>query len=155
MRKWIWHSFVLSFALFNIALTSCQKQIVSGSKVSTISIAGNKAYVELAITDEEHRKGLMFRNKLKEDHGMLFIFPEERQVSFWMKNTAIPLSIAFIKEDGWIAQIEDMQPNSPESHVSEMKVKYVLEMNRDWFKERKIGVGDFLEIPHDVKTKIH
>lgn len=134
-------------------VTSCQKQVIHNDNISTINIAGIKTYVELAITDEEHRKGLMFRDKLKEDHGMLFIFPDEKHVSFWMKNTLIPLSIAFIKEDGWIAQIEDMQPNSLESHASEMKVKYILEMQQGWFKEKEIVVGDFLKIPLNVKMR--
>ncbi|MGR3178987.1 MAG: DUF192 domain-containing protein [Candidatus Anammoxibacter sp.] len=144
--------FILFCALCYI-VTSCQKQVIHNDNISTINIAGIKTYVELAITDEEHRKGLMFRDKLKEDHGMLFIFPDEKHVSFWMKNTLIPLSIAFIKEDGWIAQIEDMQPNSLESHASEMKVKYILEMQQGWFKEKEIVVGDFLKIPLNVKMR--
>ncbi|MGR3318873.1 MAG: DUF192 domain-containing protein [Candidatus Anammoxibacter sp.] len=141
---------VILFCALCYIVTSCQKQVAHNDSISTINIAGIEAYVELAVTEEEHRKGLMFRDNLKEDHGMLFIFPEEKHVSFWMKNTLLPLSIAFIKEDGWIAQIEDMQPSSLGPHASEMKVKYVLEMKQGWFKEKEIVVGDFLKIPLSI-----
>ncbi len=136
---------VIVFFLGSI-VTSCQKQAVSSDDF-VIHIAGNKVHVELAVTMKEQNKGLMFRNKLASDHGMLFIFPHIRRASFWMKNTRIPLSIAFIKEDGWIAQIEDMEPQSLKTHVSDVKVKYALEMEQGWFKKKNIKVGDFVEIP--------
>ena len=137
---------ILVTAFIGFIATSCQKQAVSKDDF-VINIAGNKVTVELAVTIKEQSKGLMYRNKLEPDHGMLFIFPHSRHASFWMKNTRIPLSIAFIKEDGWIAQIEDMKPQSLKTHISDVKVKYALEMEQGWFKKKSIKVGDFVEIP--------
>ncbi len=145
---------ILITAFVGIIVTSCQKQAVSKDDI-VINIAGNKVTVELAVTIKEQSKGLMYRNKLAPDHGMLFIFPHSRHASFWMKNTRIPLSIAFIKEDGWIAQIEDMKPQSLKTHISDVKVKYALEMEQGWFKKKKIKVGDFMEIPSEFTQLSH
>lgn len=139
--------------LINTVFASCKKEVhpVSVNDSVKITINGIEISVELAITREEHRQGLMYREKLEKNHGMLFIFPEERRVSFWMKNTLIPLSIAFIKPDGWISQIDEMEPQSLESHLSEMNVKYVLEMNKGWFKENGINVGDSVVLGKEIK----
>ena len=77
--------------------------------------------VELATTFEEQILGLMYRDKLEENDGMLFVFPREKVLSFWMKDTRIPLSIAFIQADGRIIQIESMKPYSLDTHVSGRK----------------------------------
>ncbi|MBI1910567.1 MAG: DUF192 domain-containing protein [Deltaproteobacteria bacterium] len=111
-----------------------------------ILVGKKEIYVKVADTDEEHQKGLKSRDRLEKDRGMLFVFPEETYLSFWMKDTKIPLSIAFIKADGWIAQIESMKPYSLEPHNSEMRVKYALEMNDGWFKENDIKIGDKIRI---------
>ena len=91
--------------------------------------------------------GLMNRDALGSDDGMLFIFPQEQILSFWMKNTLIPLSIAFIKIDGRIVQINSMKPYSLDSHFSHEKVKYALEMNDGWFTKHGVDVGDLVRIP--------
>lgn len=114
-------------------------------------VGGKEIRVEVADTPEKLQKGLMFRDKLEKDQGMLFVFPEETYLFFWMKDTKIPLSIAFIKADGWIAQIESMEPYSLKNHHSETRVKYALEMNDGWFKENKIKVGDKIKIPASIK----
>lgn len=142
---------VFLYILLSLGASSCKK--TPPENKLTINIKDKEAYVELAITEEEHRQGLMFRERLEKDHGMLFIFPEERQVAFWMKNTRIPLSIAFIKEDGWIAQIEDMEPFSLENHISNVKVKYALEMGKGWYKINQISVGDFVQIPTKLMSR--
>jgi uncharacterized membrane protein (UPF0127 family) len=79
---------------------------------------------------------------------MLFIFPEEKILSFWMKNTRIPLSIAFIKGNGHIIQIDSMSPYSLEPHISQGQVKYALEMQEGWFKTHNVKIGDSVHIPH-------
>jgi len=135
---------LLSNHLF--ASNSLQGLVASKQELATITINGIKIDVEMAITTEEHRHGLMFREKMEKNHGMIFAFPVEQRVSFWMKNTIIPLSVAFIKEDGWISQIDDMVPKSLDSHVSEMKVKYVLEMNKGWFEDNGVKVGDVVKM---------
>jgi hypothetical protein len=108
--------------------------------------------VELATTSEERSRGLMFRESLPENQGMLFVFPNERQVSFWMKNTYVPLSIAYIDAEGRIVNIADMQPQDTTSHPSAAAVRYALEVNQGWFAERDIAAGDrcVFQLPEDV-----
>ncbi len=84
----------------------------------------------------------MFRTRLAASSGMIFIFPDERPVSMWMKNTPIPLSVAFIDSSGRIINIEAMQPNSEQTHSSNGPAKYALEMNQGWFSKHGIESGD-------------
>ncbi len=98
--------------------------------------------VEVARTPEERAKGLMDRKQLGKDDGMLFIFETEAYHGFWMKNTLIPLSIAFIDRDGKIVAISDMKPLTLDSHDPPRPVLYALEMNKGWFAEHGIRVGD-------------
>ena len=117
------------------------------NKVLPINVAGIELEVELATTFEEQILGLMYRDKLEENDGMLFVFPREKVLSFWMKDTRIPLSIAFIQADGRIIQIESMKPYSLDTHVSKEKAKYALEMNEGWFKAHNVREGDTVKIP--------
>ena len=112
-----------------------------------LKVAGKKVTVELASTDQERRLGLMYRHSLPENHGMLFVFPDEEYLSFWMKNTYIPLSIAFISTEGTITQIEFMEPLSLYGHNSKEKVKYALEMLGGWFEQHNVKAGDRVELP--------
>jgi len=98
--------------------------------------------VEVAKTPEERSYGLMGRKYLGKDEGMLFIFETEDYHGFWMKNTLIPLSIAFIEKNGRIVWITDMKPLTLESHVPPQPILYALEMNKGWFSSRGIKVGD-------------
>ncbi len=98
--------------------------------------------VEVARTPEERAVGLMERRRLAKDEGMLFIFEREEVHSFWMKNTRIPLSIAFIDKEGKILRITDMKPMTLESHSPPGPILYALEMNQGWFAARGIRVGD-------------
>lgn len=116
----------------------------------TIYVKDIPLLVEIAASPEERRRGLMGRKKLDENTGMLFIFPQEDHRNFWMKNTYIPLSIAFIDKNGVITQIEYMYPERDESKSFD-RVKYALEVNKDWFKKNKIKSGDVVRIPNKVK----
>jgi uncharacterized protein len=89
-------------------------------------------------------KGLMHRTKLGNNEGMLFIFEQKAQHCFWMRNTLVPLSIAFLGEDGTIINIESMQPKSEESHCPLKATRYALEMEQGWFTKKGIAVGDKL-----------
>ena len=100
---------------------------------------------EIACDDLSRRQGLMHREDLPENHGMLFLFPSPKRQGFWMRNTLIPLSIAFIDDDGTILQIEHMKPHDEGSTVSINNVRYALEMGRDWFSRNSIAVGDRIE----------
>lgn len=97
--------------------------------------------VEVANTQRSREQGLMFRKALEENAGMLFVFPESAYYGMWMKNTAIPLSVAFIDDKGVIINIADMQPYSLKAHYSAGPAKYALEMNSGWFASREIDAG--------------
>ncbi len=116
-----------------------------------ITINGKKVIVEAARTEREKEKGLMFREKLGPDEGMLFVYEREEVLSFWMKNTRVPLSIAFINEKGKIVDIQDMEPFNLKSHASRRPAKYALEMNRGWFQRNGVHVGDSVTIPEPDK----
>ena len=109
-----------------------------------LQIGERHARVEIANTDETRRKGLMFRTRLADSSGMIFIFAREQPVSMWMRNTRIPLSVAFIDARGRIVNIERMQPETEETHASNGPVKYALEMQQGWFEKHGIGSGAFV-----------
>jgi len=98
--------------------------------------------VEIAFTEAARSRGLMFREALAADHGMLFIFPDERPRSFWMRNTRIPLSIAYADSGGRIVRIAEMEPFSETSIPSGAPARYALEMVRGWFLRHGVREGD-------------
>jgi len=100
---------------------------------------------EVAATDAERQQGLMNRKKMGSNEGMVFLFEAPAGVCMWMKNTFIPLSVAFIDGAGKIVNIEDMQPQTTESHCAKKPVRYALEMNKDWFREKNIKPGSVIQ----------
>jgi len=98
--------------------------------------------VEVADTEELRQKGLMNRMNLAHDSGMLFIFEEPRELGFWMKNTRIPLSIAFLSSTGDILNIEDMNPYDSTTQKSISDARCAIEVNQGWFKRNGINPGD-------------
>jgi hypothetical protein len=112
-----------------------------------LAIKGKTIKVEVARTEREKERGLMFRERLGKDAGMIFVYGEEETLFFWMKNTPIPLSIAFIDKNGKIVDIQDMEPFSLRTRGSSSPAKYALEMNQGWFKRNGIQVGDFVNLP--------
>jgi uncharacterized protein len=115
-----------------------------------LRIKGKKIRVEVVRTEQEKAKGLMFREKLGKDEGMIFVYGREEHLSFWMKNTRIPLSIAFLDKTGKIVDIQDMVPFSLQTHVSALPARYALEVNQGWFKENGISVGDGIKLPANL-----
>ena len=103
--------------------------------------------VQVAATPEQRQTGLMFRKDMPQHEGMIFVFDQPAQQCFWMKNTLIPLSAAFVLDDGTIANIENMQPLVLEGHCSSQPVRYVLEMNKGWFAKKGIKAGSKLQGP--------
>ena len=110
-----------------------------------IYLDDKEIWVEVVRTPEERAQGLMGRKHLGEDEGMLFIFEKEDYHSFWMKNTLIPLSIAFIDREGKILKIADMEPLTLDSHPPPKPILYALEMKRGWFLTNGVQVGDILK----------
>lgn len=102
---------------------------------------------ELAQTPDERSIGLMFRKSMGANEGMLFAFERPAKQCFWMKNTLLPLSIAFVSADGTVVNIDDMKPQTLDSHCSVKEVPFVLEMNAGWFAKRGIKAGFKLKGP--------
>jgi MAF protein len=119
----------------------------SGLPTRVVTIGGRKVTVELATTEAERQLGLMHRDELADDHGMLFVYPAEKKDyhSFWMRNTRIPLTAAFIRDDETVVNLEDMEPQTDDSHPSHEPVRLVLEMNKGWFKIHGLGPGTRIE----------
>jgi uncharacterized protein len=112
---------------------------------------GEKVELQVEVADDvnEQAKGLMYRKALGEDRGMLFVYPDERELSYWMRNTLIPLSIAYIDSDGRIVDILDMKPldDRPPHYVSSEPVQYALEVNQGFFEKKGVKEGDHAELP--------
>jgi uncharacterized membrane protein (UPF0127 family) len=98
----------------------------------------------VAQTPDERSTGLMFRKEMGTNEGMLFIFEQANTQCFWMKNTFLPLSAAFVRDDGSIVNIEDMKPHTTDGHCSKEPVRFVLEMHQGWFAKRGIKPGSKL-----------
>lgn len=96
---------------------------------------------EVAATPEQRERGLMYRKSMPANAGMLFLFDEKAGRCFWMKNTNLPLSIAFLADDGSIVNIEDMAPQTEDNHCPRAAVRYALEMNKGWFAQKGIKPG--------------
>ena len=112
--------------------------------LSTLSVNGQKIVAEVVTTPEQRAKGLMNRFSLQPDHGMLFVFEEPQPLGFWMKNTYIPLSIAFVDANGKIVNIEDMKPQDETTHWSRGFALYAVEMKQGWFVAKGIRPGDVI-----------
>lgn len=134
-------SFLICSNLFadeNLKISFEKEKIKIGSKI---------VQVEIAKTPDQHQYGLMNRNSLPENNGMLFIFENEQTLSFWMKNTFIDLSIAYIDKNKQIVDIQEMKATNQmmvgdlPSYPSVKPALYALEMNKGWFKKNKIKVG--------------
>ncbi|MBI9108323.1 MAG: DUF192 domain-containing protein [Spirochaetales bacterium] len=136
--------------LILFTLVSCFLLIAMGSRdrLETRQISIGEALIEVEIADnaETRRTGLMNRKSMDEDHGMLFVFEHDQKLSFWMKNTLIPLSIAYISADGEILEMYDMKPESLRPVESINSVRYALEMNHGWFERKGVCVGDYLNL---------
>ncbi|NNJ97802.1 MAG: DUF192 domain-containing protein [Gammaproteobacteria bacterium] len=116
------------------------------NKIIPITANEHVLTAEIAANRVSHQCGLAFRTDLPDDHGMLFVYARDRIVSFWMKDTSIPLSIAFLDRDGRILEIHDMYPlDSTRYYFSKSPVRYALEVNQGWFSDNGIEVGDRLE----------
>ncbi|VCU71296.1 hypothetical protein PIGHUM_03377 [Pigmentiphaga humi] len=100
---------------------------------------------EVAATPSTREKGLMFREQLGPNQGMLFIFDVPGTQCMWMRNTLVPLSVAFIADDGRITNIEDMAPRTEDSHCASQPVRYALEMERGWFAKRGLKAGSRID----------
>jgi uncharacterized membrane protein (UPF0127 family) len=133
--------YYIIFIFACLIYSGCQ----SDNKYVKVQFGKQTFKVETAVTEAQRSKGLMHRRSLDADSGLLFVYSYEQQLSFWMKNTLIPLDIAFIARDGHILNIENMEPLDESTVVSDGKAMYALEMNRGFFEKYDIKVGDRIE----------
>lgn len=137
----------LARRLCALALAACSlaaaAQTEPQPKLDTVTLSAGmyRIHAELARTEEQRETGLMLRKEMGTYEGMLFVFDDAAVHCFWMKNTLLPLSIAFIADDGTIVTIADMAPQSTDSHCPAKPVHYALEMNQGWFAKRAIKPG--------------
>lgn len=104
-----------------------------------------KIQAQVASTPESQQLGLMYRKSMPINEGMLFVFNIKAGHCFWMKNTEMPLSIAFISDDGRIVNVEEMQAQTENNHCPLKPIRFALEMNKGWFSEKKLGPGSLIE----------
>ncbi len=113
----------------------------------TLSAGMHLIQAQVAATPEQRAIGLMFRKEMPTGEGMLFVFERPETQCFWMQNTWLPLTAAFIADDGTIVNLADMQPQTTQSHCSARPVRFVLEMNQGWFARRGLKAGSRLSGP--------
>ncbi len=132
---------LLATAVATLAFAAFAQEGPQKLPAARLSVGMHVIQAEVARTPQEHGVGLMFRKTMPTNDGMLFIFDRPGQQCFWMKNTLLPLSIAFIADDGSITNIEAMKPQTLDAHCSAKEVRYVLEMNEGWFAKRGVKPG--------------
>lgn len=134
----------LLFLLLGLTATSCRRpnEAPARARGHYLVMRGDTLWVEIASQPWERSRGLMFRESLAGDSGMLFTFEQKETLSFWMKNTPVALSVAFLDERWVIVDTQDMAPFSENMHLSRKPAQYAVEANQGWFRQRGIGPGD-------------
>ena len=122
-------------------LALAQEQPQLNLQRTELTIGMHRIDTQLATQPEQRQIGLMHRTAMPQHEGMLFVFEQPAVQCFWMRNTLIPLTAAFVADDGSIVNLADMQPLDESSHCSAKPVRYVLEMNQGWFKQRNLKAG--------------
>lgn len=135
--------FLFSLILILPALASCGEKKLPVERLSFIAADGSivELDAEIAVTEAEQAKGLMWRTELEDGDGMLFWYPSDVRMHFWMKNTLIPLSIAYIDSEGTIREIYDMEPESRKTVSSSISMRYALEVPVGWFARVNLSPG--------------
>ena len=137
----------LSFCLVFLSFAAWPQQAQTNLPRVQLQAGMFQIDAQVAATPKQREIGLMFRQDMATHEGMLFVFEQPQQQCFWMKNTLLPLTAAFVDEDGTIVNLADMKPQSTQSHCSEKPVRFVLEMNQGWFAKKNIKKGFKLKGP--------
>ena len=137
-------SVLIAVASFFATLAQAKESAATSPTIG-LSVNGHIVKAELATDDATRQKGLMFRTQMSKNNGMLFVFPQIAYHAMWMKNTLIPLSVAYMDESGKIVSIHEMEPQTEISHQAEGPARYALEMNAGWFSSNKIKPGDSIK----------
>jgi uncharacterized protein len=131
----------VAFAIAAVLTPASAQEPQSNLPRVKLSVGMYQIDAQVAQTGDEHMTGLMFRKEMPQNEGMLFVFEQPTVQCFWMKNTLLPLTAAFVADDGTIVNLEDMKPQTTESHCSKKPVRFVLEMNQGWFTKKGIKPG--------------
>ena len=137
----------LSFCLVFLSFAAWPQQAQTNLPRVQLQAGMFQIDAQVAATPKQREIGLMFRQDMATHEGMVFVFEQPQKQCFWMKNTLLPLTAAFVDEDGTIVNLADMKPQSTESHCSDQPVRFVLEMNQGWFAKRNIKKGFKLKGP--------
>ncbi len=134
----------LGLVLLTLACLACAEQPQTDLPRIPLGAGMHRIEAQVASSPAQRQIGLMWRKQMPQHEGMLFIFEQASVQCFWMMNTLIPLTAAFLADDGTIVNLADMQPQTTQSHCSNRPVRYVLEMNQGWFAKRGLGPGSRL-----------
>ncbi len=137
--------FLLIACAFLLQGFSCESKPKSDLPIIPLKVDGHNIWAEVANREATRSSGLMFRREMAWDDGMLFVFPDSDQRYFWMKNTLIPLSIAFMDNQGMILNILEMPPQTEQTFPSAGPARFALEMNAGWFTKEGVKPGDVVE----------
>ena len=138
------HSLRTVLGVFSVVLVgwlSAGCAAEGGVPLHALEVGGHPVRAEIAGNQEQRERGLMYRTELAADQGMLFVYPVPGLHAMWMRNTRIPLAVAFIDESGHIINIEEMQPETLDAHGARGPARYSLEMNGGWFARHHVGEG--------------
>lgn len=148
---------VISICFLSV-LAPCDALRTRRLPVMTIRVGDYPVRAELALTPEDRSRGLMYRGSLGKDEGMLFVYPTPRTLSFWMKNTLIPLDVGYFDGDGFLIEVRRMkvEKGTPEgrlpTYLSSEPARYALEMNAGWYAGKKIRKYSRLRLPRDLTS---
>ncbi len=144
MKKTIRFS-IFVLGLLTVSISACHPKAKSVLPVVTLTIDGHAVEAEVANKESTRMTGLMFRSEMEKNHGMIFVFPDAQIRAFWMKNTLLPLSIAYMDSRGVILNILEMPPETEDTFYSTGQAQYALEMNTGWYKNNGVKAGDQVE----------
>ena len=130
-----------------LLVLGCEQQSPAGLAVVTMKIGGRDFHLEVARSNAEQERGLMKRDSMPDDHGMIFVFPTERELTFWMKDTRFPLDIVFADSHGRIVSIHQMKAYDESNTYSDAPAQYAIELNKGAAAGSGAKVGDLLDIP--------
>lgn len=145
----------LTFVVFVLGASACGGDDDPDARFDVTVAQGDShatVWVEVAATFRERQQGLMLRQELAEDAGMLFLFPRDGQVGFWMKDTYLPLDIAYISAAGEVLEIRQATPLDETVLAPAQPYRYVLEVNQGWFERHGLGVGAKVTLPRGLPT---
>lgn len=139
MKTMTWRALAMGMSLMAAGAAGAQ------APRANLEAGRHRIEVEVAADEQTRQLGLMYRSHLPAGQGMLFVYPSSLRICMWMRNTLIPLSVAFLDEEGRILNIEHMTPLNEESHCSVKPARYALEMNQGWFAGHGVKAGDRIE----------